>query len=191
MPGKHNVWIVDCGYADDIIQWLKLNQKSVSGIFLTHSHYDHICGLNRLKGEYPHLKVYTSSNGVKGLYSSKLNMSHYHPDVEDYVYEFEDVCELKGMDRVDLWQDTVMEVIETPGHDWSCLTYKTDRHLFTGDSYIPGLKVVSTFPKSNKIEANESLKKIIELKEKEDLIICPGHFLKKIKPIWKHHLTNE
>jgi glyoxylase-like metal-dependent hydrolase (beta-lactamase superfamily II) len=99
--------------------------------------------------------------------------------VEDYVYEFEDVCELKEMDRIDLWQDTVMEVMETPGHDWSCLTYKTDWYLFTGDSYIPGLKVVSTFPKSNKVEANESLRKIMELKEKECLIICPGHFLKK------------
>jgi glyoxylase-like metal-dependent hydrolase (beta-lactamase superfamily II) len=155
MQGKHNVWLIDCGYADNIIQWLKQNQKTVSGVFLTHSHYDHICGLNGLKKEYPQLKVYTSFNGVKGLYSSRLNMSHYHPDVEDYMYEFEDVCELKGMERIDLWEDTTMEVIETPGHDWSCLTYKADKYLFTGDSYIPGLKVVSTFPKSSKSEASE------------------------------------
>jgi ribonuclease BN (tRNA processing enzyme) len=36
-----NVWLVDCGDAEGIINYLQDNNKILSGIFLTHTHYDH------------------------------------------------------------------------------------------------------------------------------------------------------
>ena len=170
-----NVWLTDCGDAENIIQWLQKNKKTLSGVFITHSHYDHIYGLNALKKVYSQMKIYVSANGTKGLYSSKLNMSQYHQDVDDFVYEYEDIIEIQDTDNISLWQDVRLEVISTPGHDWSCLTYKVGDYLFTGDSYIPQIKVVTNFPKSNKEEAIASLEKILFLAEKENLTICSGH----------------
>ena len=48
----------------------------------------------------------------------------------------------------------MLKAIYTPGHDWSCMTYYTDEIIFTGDSYIPNIKVITSFPKSNKEDAN-------------------------------------
>jgi glyoxylase-like metal-dependent hydrolase (beta-lactamase superfamily II) len=172
---NQNVWLIDCGDADNIINHLQNNNKIPSGIFLTHTHYDHIYGTNRLKEVYSDIKVFTSVNGVKGLFSSKLNLSSYQDEVEDFIYRYDGIVELKESDRMNLWSNIELSIIETPGHDVSCLTYKIDKYLFTGDAYIPGLKTVTSFPKSNKDDANNSVQRIIELKERENLIVCAGH----------------
>ena len=53
------------------------------------------------------------------------------------------------------------------------LCYTIGSWLFTGDSYIPGLKVVTTFPKSNRIEAAKSTEIILTLSDITK--IFPGH----------------
>jgi glyoxylase-like metal-dependent hydrolase (beta-lactamase superfamily II) len=63
----------------------------------------------------------------------------------------------------------------SPGHDRGCLTYRVGEYLFTGDSYIPGVKVIMNFPQSNKQDAEISLERIFEIKGKYNVIICPGH----------------
>ena len=66
-----------------------------------------------------------------------------------------------------------MKAMYTPGHDWSCMSYYTNDVIFTGDSYIPNTKVVTSFPKSNKIEAQISLDKILDLSKTRH--VYPGH----------------
>jgi glyoxylase-like metal-dependent hydrolase (beta-lactamase superfamily II) len=119
----------------------------------------------------PDVKVFTSVNGVQGLFSAKLNLSLYQDEIAEYIYKYDGVVELKELDTVVLWPNIELSVIETPGHDVSCLTYKVNKYLFTGDAYIPGLKAVTNFPRSNRNDADNSAQRIIELKEREDLII--------------------
>ena len=66
-----------------------------------------------------------------------------------------------------------MRVYSTPGHCPSCLTFQVENKLFTGDSYIPEVKVVSKLPKGNKNLAKVSEQRIIELSSGID--VCPGH----------------
>lgn len=80
---------------------------------------------------------------------------------------------LRNGDRVKLFQDTMIEIFETPGHDKSCLTYKIGNNLFTGDSYIPGVKVITSFPNSNKEDAELSKQKILSISQ--SLNLFPGH----------------
>ena len=67
------------------------------------------------------------------------------------------------------------EVFETPGHDPSCLCFRIAQALFTGDAYIPGVKVFTGFPYSDKKLAAESLQRIISLISR--ITVFPGHEL--------------
>ena len=76
--------------------------------------------------------------------------------------------------NIELYSNTYLMAFFTPGHDWSCLTFQLENYLFTGDSYIPGVKLVANFPKSDRGLANESWCRISEM-IKENMEICPGH----------------
>jgi glyoxylase-like metal-dependent hydrolase (beta-lactamase superfamily II) len=39
----------------------------------------------------------------------------------------------------------------------------TDDAIFTGDAYIPGIAVVTSLPKGNKEQAQQSVQKILDL----------------------------
>lgn len=166
-------WLVDIGDAKPVIDLLRLEGKELLGVFLTHTHFDHIYGLNEIAEAYPGMKVYTSYNGMQSLYSDKWNMSRYHHT--PFVYAGENVEILKDKDEKKLYGNLCLRVYETPGHDWSSLCFLYDKYLFTGDSYLPQYNVVSNFPKSNKEEARQSLQLIKKLLEDEEIICCPGH----------------
>ena len=51
--------------------------------------------------------------------------------------------------NIQLWDKTLLTVMETPGHDWSCLSFTVGMWIFTGDSFLPKHNVVTTFPKSS------------------------------------------
>lgn len=165
------VWLIDAGDTNMVLEWIEKYSKTLKGVFLTHSHYDHIYGLNLLYQHYPDIKVFTSPEGAQGLYSDKWNFSKYHHC--SFVYAGNNLGILRDKQIVDLWSDVQLHVIKTPGHDWSCLTFKVDSYLFTGDAYIPDTKVVTTFPKSDRIEAAKSLEAILSLPN--IIKIFPGH----------------
>ncbi len=104
------------------------------------------------------------------LTSAKLNLSFYIETPVSYTGE---VSILSNGECIELFDGVKLKVYATPGHHPSCLTFFVENYLFTGDSYIPGVKVVTNLPGGNKKKAQESVKKIIELAEGK--IICPGH----------------
>lgn len=174
VSGCLEVWLVDCGDVDVLVhelESLKGSVFSIKGVLLTHSHYDHIYGLPRLKKLFPEVLVYTNEIGRKMLGSDKLNMSKYHED--PIVFESENVVLCKEGYCVELFNGVSAKVYETPGHNGSCLTYEVGEYLFTGDSYIPGIKVVTNLPGGNKEMAARSLERILQLAEGK--VVCPGH----------------
>jgi len=66
-----------------------------------------------------------------------------------------------------------MVFYETPGHNLGCLTMVMGDLIFTGDSYIPGVKVSTQLPGGDKKLAQLSLDRILRLAEGKR--ICPGH----------------
>lgn len=174
-------FLIDCGEVDCIIDNISKRGLSLKGIFITHSHFDHIYGLNAVIKEYPEVRVYTSVWGQSGLCSDKLNLSRYN--LNPYVFQFPgNISVLGDGDIVNLLGDTDLEVFGTPGHDKSCLTYKIADNLFTGDSFIPGLKVVTSFPHSNKIVAEVSRQRILSLAKGCNLYPGHGEIYKNFQP---------
>lgn len=165
-------FLIDCGDSSLIIDTINKRGLFLKGVFITHSHFDHIYGLNAVIGEYPGIPIYVSTLGKEGLYSDKLNLSRYN--LCPYVLQrYDNIKELNEGDTIDLFGNIGIEVYETPGHDKSCLTYKFGNYLFVGDAFIPGLKVVATFPNSDKKEAELSRQRIISLSKNCGLY--PGH----------------
>lgn len=167
------VWLVDCGDFDKVLELI--GWRKITGVLLTHSHFDHIYGLNELIKEYPKAAIYTNDFGYEALVHPKLNISKYHTEYEDFMLSGRSGVRIlsEGSD-LELFGQKV-DVYETPGHDPSCLTYRVDNIVFTGDSYIPGVKTIASFPNSNKTKAIESKKKIVTIAD--GCIVYSGHEL--------------
>lgn len=170
--GSRAAWLVDCGDDEAISEYVEANNITLQGIFITHGHYDHIYGLNKVRAKFGDVPIYTNDEGKENLYNTRYNFSKFHES--DFVLKGENIRVISNKSLVTLFDKYDVEVFSTPGHDWSCLTYKLGNLVFTGDSYIPGLKTVTSFPKSNKQQAEKSMQTIVSLFQ-EQTIICPGH----------------
>lgn len=168
--GIADCWLIDIGdfsaLAEELLEGLK-----VKGVFLTHSHFDHMAGINGLCKDFPNCKVYASEFGREALYSDKKNFSIYHE--QSVVYEGDDIEILHDGDVVKLFDDIELNVIATPGHCPGCLTYYTDEYVFTGDSYIPGVPIVTKLPRGSRAHSKASVENILELSKTRTILA--GH----------------
>lgn len=167
------VWLVDCGdYALQVKPVLK--GYTVKGVFLTHTHSDHIYGLEDLLKDFPKAIIYTNEFGKNALGDPQLNVSKYHTEVPDLTIQCkENTVVLDEGAEVNLFDDVSAKILFTPGHDKSCLSYIIDSNIFTGDSYIPGERLLALFPNSNKKDATDSYNRLIDLSR--NYSVCPGH----------------
>ena len=167
-------WLVDCGDVPPLTELLAEqggNLSMVKGVLLTHAHYDHIYGLPRLAEQVPSVKIYTNEIGKRALTNPRLNMSKYHDD--PIVFESGNVVVTGEGSLIELFEGVTAKVYETPGHHPSCLTFDVGDFLFTGDAYIPGVKVVTMLAGADKAVAPKSVERILKLAEGK--VICPGH----------------
>lgn len=144
--------------------------RYVKAVLLTHAHFDHIYGLNRVLQLNPDAKVYTNERGKIMLFNDRLNMSRFHET--PFIFEFPDnIVEISQQFMI--IEDLAVDIYETPGHNPSCLTFRIGDCIFTGDAYIPGVKTVTNLPNGNKQLSLESEKLILKLSETSE--IFPGH----------------
>lgn len=156
------VWVIDPGSStDQLIKWLENHKKQLKGILLTHTHFDHIFGLNDLQEKFPDVKVYASFYASDGMNSDKLNGSLYKEI--PFIIKRPEYVVVKDEDKILLWDSIFARVIETPGHNRDCISFHIDKNLFTGDALIPGIKVHTKLKYSNKTIADNSIKKIFDV----------------------------
>lgn len=167
---QKDCWLVDCGDVEKIIEqgW------NIRGVLLTHAHTDHIYGINKLLEAFPNALIYTNVEGEKGLQNPKWNFSRYHDDVEDFIISKPQNIRIVDEGWIKIENELLVGVLYTPGHEPSCITFRINNMLFTGDAYIPGIKPVVTFPRSNKEQAAESFARLRDLDTK-GINIMPGH----------------
>lgn len=170
-------WLVDVGEIDIIME--AAGGRLIKGVFLTHSHHDHMFGINDLMHAYPDCIIYLLEAGVSMLASDKLNLSKYSGAIVTYqggnYVAFEEEREFEIFPEVNL------TAIPTPGHSLDSVTYKLGNYLFTGDSYISGEPVVTKLRGGDKLLADHSFK-VIQSLMKENVILCPGHWGKSKLP---------
>lgn len=168
--------IVDIGDVEPVKRYLGSRHLTPRALLVTHTHYDHIYGVRALMELYPDMPVYTSEFGKSAFARPNWNFSRYHDD--PIVVESDNVM-ATGEGMLPLFGEVTARVIPTPGHDKSCLSYiissagTPEGLLFSGDSYIPGIKTVATFPNSDRKNAAASEALLRELASRHP--VYPGH----------------
>lgn len=170
--GDDKGWLVDIGDIDPVDAFCEEKGLKIEGVFLTHGHFDHIYGLVSLLGKYPECEIYTTEYGKKSLASDRLNLSRYHETPISYdgnhvvvVHEGESLTLFAG--------EPQLVFHETPGHNPGCLTLTVGDLIFTGDAFIPGVAVNTQLPHADKVQAQQSVEKIMKLAEGKRIL--SGH----------------
>lgn len=166
-----NCYLIDIGNSECVLQSLEVQQE-IKAIFLTHAHYDHICGVNEILAHFPDCLIYCSEYTSKALSDSKLNLSFYHKT--PVSYSGANVRILTDGDFIQLFDNLDLQVLETPGHNAGSLSFKIENTIFTGDSLIPECSIVTKLKSGNKLQAAESTIKIKD-HSTTSTTIFPGH----------------
>lgn len=169
---KSECIIIDVGDTDDILKLI--GKLKLKGILLTHVHYDHIYGLNEIHQVYPYVPVFTNLKGFEALHDPYKNLSFYQDS--SFIFEDDKCVKLVNDDDVfSLGKNIEVKTIFTPGHHTSCITWEIGKYMFTGDSYIPGVKTVTRLLDGCLGDAILSEEKIMN--QSRGMIICPGHYV--------------
>lgn len=114
------VIIVDPGDAEPVIKWLEKNSLVPVAIFITHHHYDHVNGVNKI------LEVF------QGDSQGDSTIPVYGPATETIVCVSHPLI---GGQQVTVSQlGLTFQVLDLPGHTLGHIAYLRDDALFSGDT---------------------------------------------------------
>lgn len=173
MKDEVSVWLVDPGDVQPVFDWMKRNnQRELKGILLTHTHFDHIYGVNEILREFPECAVFVANEyGKEGLTNIKQNGSKYtgNPIViekPDNVRFFES--------EMNLWPKVTLSSQITPGHSDDSICFMIENLLFTGDTLLRGLRTVTKIRGGSVEKLTDSIQ---YFKQWQGLgyHVCPGH----------------
>jgi len=104
-------WVVDPGDTAPVIEFMELHGLALSGILITHHHFDHVGGVDELRSLFPECQVF----GPEGL-----------PIESKYRA-------VSGGDTVSVLGVNT-KVSAVPGHTLDHIAYLVAEHLFCGDT---------------------------------------------------------
>lgn len=169
--GQSQVMCVDpADNGEKIFSHLKNKGLQVGGILLTHGHFDHILGVNKLRS-LSGAKVYAYMEEKVVLEDAMVNVSAQIG--ESYVVEPE--VYLSDGDEITVG-DVTCTLIATPGHTVGscCYYFKEDKVLMSGDTLFLESVGRTDLPTGSGGTLGRSLKNKL-MKLPDDIKVYPGH----------------
>ena len=168
---NRNCVVIDPSNANDgIVNFLEKNSLNCIAVLLTHTHFDHMRGVDKLINKF-NAKLYVGFDDVPGLLDKTKNCSLFCGTNVTVKSAYISVADKEILHLLD--ED--IEVIYTPYHTCGSVSYylKKTGAVFSGDSLFAGAVGRSDLPTSNSRLMNESLAKLMKLPD--DTKVYPGH----------------
>ncbi|MBR5923378.1 MAG: MBL fold metallo-hydrolase [Clostridia bacterium] len=162
--------VVDCGrYNDSTAKFLNDNRDKARLILLTHAHFDHIGGAEKLR-EKTGAPIATGKTEAAHMCDPEYNLSErlrhkigvFEPD---YVISDEQTVTVG---------DLKIKAYETPGHTKGSMVYLVGDSLFSGDTLFKNSIGRTDLFSGNGDEMQASLERIMWLFG-DDIKVYPGH----------------
>lgn len=169
-----NCIVVDPGSYDciEIIKFIERKKLNPKYIILTHEHFDHIWGVNKLKLRY-NANIISSALCSEKLVNSKKNMSFFFDGIGFETYPCD--ISIESVEDTLYWNDIKIDFMKTPGHTDCSISFFIGNRLFVGDLIIMGHKTVTKLPSGNKNLLLKSLNFIFNKNIELNIEIYPGH----------------
>ncbi len=154
-PATHKAVVIDPGWDADkiLIQAANLG-VTITGVWLTHTHFDHIQEVDRI----------AQTAGVP-VWVHPLERSQ----LSDVTAEMRDVNE---GDTLSVGGESAT-VLHTPGHSPGAVCFQVGDGIVTGDTLFVGAIGRTDLPGSDPRAMGKSLKRLAQLPE--DLVVYSGH----------------
>jgi glyoxylase-like metal-dependent hydrolase (beta-lactamase superfamily II) len=157
------------GSYPNCMQFIRKNELTIQALLLTHSHFDHIADLKKMKMEFS-CPIYVHPK-------DRLNVEHPGADLIPLFFPIEGVIPDKTYQEGDQIQigDFYLDVIDTPGHSPGsvCLFARKNKILFTGDTLFKNSIGNISLPTADPEKMWASLKKLAQLPS--ETVVYPGH----------------
>jgi len=180
--------LIDCGAStqkelDGFLQWMTDRDYTLTAVWQTHAHLDHVAGLGLLAGS-------TSTAMDVPIYLHEKERTIYN-SFDDRCREFGFHVEGGAAAAAALPKDTELtylnddsqqlslgnltfDIVHTPGHSPGHLGFLCDGMFFGGDFIMKGSIGRTDFPTSNDADMQKSLQRFVQTIP-EDTLIFPGH----------------
>ena len=163
--------IIDPGNsADRIIEFIKSESIKPKAIFLTHGHFDHIDGCERVRKEF-NIEVIAHENEKEILENKIYNLSVRFSE----PYEIKADKYFKDNEEYE-FNDMKIKVIHTPGHTEGgcCYYFINEKVLFSGDTLFYYSTGRTDFPSGSAEKLVKSIHRLFNELD-DDVHILPGH----------------
>lgn len=151
--------LIDCSaYIPKLIKHVRDNDFTVKYILLTHGHFDHILGVNRMKKEL-NTKAYIHKNDLaltQGMVEFMQKYSVPTDDIENPIID----GTLDELENPAVGENPI-KIIETPGHTKGSVSYLIGNFLFCGDTMFRKSFGRTDLPGGSFEEIKNSVKNIL------------------------------
>lgn len=180
--------LIDCSkFEEDLLEMLDEHCANLKYVLVTHGHFDHILGINKLHEVMPEVEILAPIEDKDLIEDVVGFVSTFVGNVEDVKVPY--ITKYIDENSEIFIGDEKIKVIQTPGHTKGGVCYFVDNKLFSGDTIFEGSVGRTDLPGGSYQQIRQSVKNILEMFD-DSVKIYPGHgdstsvgFEKKYNPV--------